>query len=135
MKRALPILAAVVLALSTAACQNMPWSQEKSGSSGQQTGAATSSGTTATTEQQALAPDMVRDIQRRLSQRGYDAGPADGIYGDSTQSAMKSFQKDQKLRASGQLDEQTLAALGVGRTAGGAQRSEAPGDYTPMNRR
>lgn len=129
MKRALPILAAAALALSTAACQNMPWGQDKTGTTGQQTGAA------AATEQQAIAPDMVRDIQRRLSQRGYDTGPVDGIYGDSTQSALRNFQKDQNLKSSGQLDEQTLAALGVGRAAGGPQRSEVPGEYQPMNRR
>lgn len=133
MRSVLPILAAASLALSTAACQNMPWSKDK-GTSGQQTSAAPA----ATVEEKALSADFIRDIQRRLSQRGYDAGPVDGIYGDTTQQAMRKFQRDQSLRSSGQVDEQSLAALGMagGRgNAAGPQRSELPGSYQPMERR
>jgi peptidoglycan hydrolase-like protein with peptidoglycan-binding domain len=132
MTRALPLFAAAVLALSTAACSNMPWEHNKgasgSAASGQQTGAAASS--TASAEQTALAPDMVRDIQRRLASRGYNAGAADGVFGAETQQALRSFQKDQNLRASGQIDQQTLAALQVPGTAQAPQQG-----YTPTNRR
>ncbi|MGE5505483.1 MAG: peptidoglycan-binding domain-containing protein [Actinomycetota bacterium] len=135
MMRALPLFAAAVLALSTAACSSMPWEHKgsttgSSSATGQQTGAASSA---AMSEQTALAPDMVRDIQRRLSQRGYNVGPADGVFGAETQSALRSFQKDQNIRANGQIDEQTLAALNIPGNAAASQQSQS--GYTPTNRR
>jgi peptidoglycan hydrolase-like protein with peptidoglycan-binding domain len=144
MKRALPILAVTALAFSTAACDTMGrhgGSQASTSTTAASPAtAAASTSATAAAEQTALSPDFVRDIQRRLSQRGYDVGPVDGVFGQSTQTALRNFQKDQNQRSTGQLDEQTLAALNLpattarGVTPGSQQRSELPG-YTPMNRR
>lgn len=41
-------------------------------------------------------------------------GQADGKMGPKTQAALKEFQQQQGLQATGRLDAQTLAALGMG---------------------
>ena len=53
----------------------------------------------------------VRDAQEKLAAQGYDPGPADGRIGPKTQQQIMKFQQDHQLQASGQLDDQTLAAL------------------------
>ena len=55
----------------------------------------------------------VRQAQQALKDRGYDAGKPDGIAGPQTEAAVKKFQLAQGLSGSGQLDQQTLAALDV----------------------
>jgi peptidoglycan hydrolase-like protein with peptidoglycan-binding domain len=129
--RAKPILASAAIALSLAACQGMggsgtgeaqqtsstPYSGESQAamdSREQAAGQQSRSQSAASAKQaQAVSPGLLRNVQRTLSERGYNAGPADGIYGGSTQQALRNFQRDQKLNSSGQLDSQTLAALGV----------------------
>jgi murein L,D-transpeptidase YcbB/YkuD len=56
---------------------------------------------------------LVRDAQRALNDKGYPAGAADGIMGPHTEKALRDFQQAQGLTASGDLDQQTLSALGV----------------------
>jgi hypothetical protein len=56
---------------------------------------------------------LVRSVQLSLNQRGYDAGPADGQWGPSTESALRQFQQSRGLAQTGSLDQQTLSALGV----------------------
>ncbi|WP_439579599.1 trypsin-like peptidase domain-containing protein [Elioraea sp.] len=50
--------------------------------------------------------------QRALAALGYDPGPPDGVIGPRTRHAITSFQRDQNLPVSGELDTSTLAALG-----------------------
>ena len=57
--------------------------------------------------------DMIRSVQQNLNDRGYNAGPVDGIVGPRTRAALKEFQQSNGLNQNGQLDSQTLAALGV----------------------
>lgn len=137
-QRVMPILAGAVLAVSLSACQGMMGDR----SSSAQTSSASPAGTgaaSADVQQAAVSSDLVRDVQRGLASRGYDVGPQDGIYGDSTQQALRRFQRDQRMNASGQIDAQTLAALGVMAGAGGtASAAPAPGasrDYVPTSRR
>jgi hypothetical protein len=61
------------------------------------------------------APDesVVRNVQQALRDKGIDAGPVDGIWGPQTSSGVRQFQKDQGLDTSGQLNSQTLGALGI----------------------
>lgn len=58
-------------------------------------------------------PEVIRQVQQQLSSQGYDTGPVDGILGPKTQSSLRKFQQDRQLQASGRLDAQTLAELGV----------------------
>lgn len=55
----------------------------------------------------------VREAQERLATFGYDPGPADGIIGPKTRSALRSFQEQAGLPVSGEADPQTLDALGI----------------------
>ena len=57
--------------------------------------------------------DLIRKVQRRLRDRGFDAGPANGDFGAKTQAALAQFQLAQNLPVSGGLDSPTLDALGV----------------------
>ena len=75
-------------------------------------------------DQQALSqdPNTVKQVQQALSTRGYDPGTMDGKWSSKTESAVKDFQKSEGLQANGQLDQQTLASLGVSGAAAGGQQ-------------
>jgi peptidoglycan hydrolase-like protein with peptidoglycan-binding domain len=88
-------------------------------------------GTQASQERiQALSPDLIRKVQQALNDKGHEAGPVDGIWGPRTQRGVRDFQKSQDgMKADGQLDARTLAALGIARTqtsasAAGAQQQQ-----------
>ncbi|MCP5246775.1 MAG: peptidoglycan-binding protein [Burkholderiales bacterium] len=57
-------------------------------------------------------PNLIRQVQQALAKAGYKPGPADGVSGPRTLTALKSFQQDNNL-ASGELTKETLRALGV----------------------
>ena len=146
-RRAKPILASAAIALSLAGCGWMGMGggdQQSSRPTGTAGPSAASEQKTPATQQypqssQASSNQTVQQVQRQLSQRGYDPGAADGVMGDSTQTALRKFQRDQGLNASGQIDQQTLAALGV---SGGSaqqgmsqQRTMRQEEYGPTTRR
>ena len=58
------------------------------------------------------SPGLVSRLQNALNTAGYDAGPADGILGNQTLGAVKSYQKDNKM-PSGQLTLGVLNKLNV----------------------
>lgn len=58
---------------------------------------------------------FISRVQERLRGLGFDAGPVNGDFGEKTQAALAQFQLSRAIPASGQLDEQTLAELGVKR--------------------
>ena len=53
----------------------------------------------------------VRKLQGRLAELGYYAGGVDGIYGATTTSAVKAFQRNNGLSGDGQAGEQTQTKL------------------------
>lgn len=53
----------------------------------------------------------VKDLQKRLVQIGYQAGKADGIYGDNTAAAVKRFQQNRGLKADGIAGSKTIGEL------------------------
>jgi hypothetical protein len=55
----------------------------------------------------------VRNVQQALNAKGFNAGPADGQWGPSTEIALRQFQTAQGLPATGVLDTRTMSALGV----------------------
>lgn len=54
-------------------------------------------------------------VQQKLHEHGFDAGPVNGDFGEKTQAALARFQIANLLPASGMPDEPRLAALGVER--------------------
>lgn len=131
-QRVMPILAGAVVAVSLTACQGMMGGKESS----QQTSNAPAVAP-GPASQQAMSSDLVRDVQRGLSSRGYDVGSQDGVYGASTEHALRNFQRDQHINPSGQVDAQSLAALGVvGGASATSQHAYTPSPaYTPTSKR
>lgn len=58
---------------------------------------------------------VVRRVQQRLHDQGYNAGPVDGKWGPNTQQALRQYQQTQGLNATGNIDTQTLSSLGFSR--------------------
>jgi carboxyl-terminal processing protease len=55
--------------------------------------------------------EMVKNAQEILAGLGYAPGRTDGYFNDSTAAAVKAFQKQKELEASGRIDKKTAAAL------------------------
>ncbi len=58
-------------------------------------------------------PTALRALQRELSRDGHDAGAVDGVWGENTRQALRSYQKSHSLEPTGTLTLPTLAALGI----------------------
>ena len=76
-------------------------------------------------QEQSQQQSTIKQAQEKLSAKGHDV-TADGVLGPKTQAAVKEFQKQEGIQASGQLNQETLAALGVSESASGAGGSSAP---------
>jgi len=61
----------------------------------------------------AIPSRTVREVQQALNQRGFQAGPPDGFISPATEVALRNFQASANLYASGQVNRQTLDALGI----------------------
>jgi peptidoglycan hydrolase-like protein with peptidoglycan-binding domain len=59
-------------------------------------------------------PARYAEIQQALIDKGYFSGPADGRWGPESVAALKRFQEDQKLAATGKIDALSLIRLGLG---------------------
>ncbi len=86
-------------------------------------GAATRRTTTATSAQPTAPPvastgsserAQMKEAQAALAAAGYDVGTPDGVAGPRTVAMLRKFQTDKQLPVTGQLDETTLVALGLG---------------------
>lgn len=62
---------------------------------------------------QNLSRGEVRQVQQALNKDGFKPGPTDGRWGNETENAVKQFQQSKQLQATGQLNEQTVADLGL----------------------
>ena len=60
---------------------------------------------------------FISRVQERLLELGFAAGPVNGDFGEKTQAALAQFQLSRTIPAGGQLDDLTLAELGVEREA------------------
>jgi peptidoglycan hydrolase-like protein with peptidoglycan-binding domain len=65
-------------------------------------------------------------LQQTLDQKGFNVGKADGIWGHKTSRALKEFQKQNNLPATGMSDEQTLADLGINLSMQNNSNASAP---------
>lgn len=55
--------------------------------------------------------NRVAAVQSKLAKLGYDPGPADGLFGAKTDTAVRKFQSDKSLAVDGVVGNQTIAAL------------------------
>jgi hypothetical protein len=75
--------------------------------------------------------EEVREIQSLLASRGFDPGPADGIFGPRTTAAVIKFQQQQGLVPDGVVGPLTRDALGAG-AGSGPQRSLTVGTIVDL---
>ncbi len=59
-----------------------------------------------------LGRNNVRQVQDALQAKGFDPGPIDGVAGSRTKAAVRKFQDRFGMKATGEIDNQTLFALG-----------------------
>ena len=64
--------------------------------------------------QTAPTPDRYKEIQEALAKKGYLHGEPDGVWNQDSADALRRFQQDQNLQASGKLDSLSIIALGLG---------------------
>ena len=70
---------------------------------------------------------QVTRVQQKLKQWGYYDGAVDGVFGQATYDAVVRFQKKNGLAPDGVAGAQTLAAMGIQETGGGAVAASASG--------
>ena len=58
-----------------------------------------------------FADSMTRMVQEALTEKGFDPGPIDGMWGSRTKSAVMKFQESAGLSANGQIDGPTKSGL------------------------
>lgn len=64
-------------------------------------------------QQVQMDEQTVRQVQQKLKDAGYDVGKVDGKWGPRSNAALQKFQEAQGIQSTGQLDQQTLSALGI----------------------
>lgn len=55
--------------------------------------------------------DVIRQLQKVLNDKNYEAGPVDGVYGWRTTNAVRKYQKDNEMAGDGQLTIELVEAL------------------------
>jgi peptidoglycan hydrolase-like protein with peptidoglycan-binding domain len=70
-------------------------------------------GPPALTYTQPLTPQAVQLVQDHLHQQGIYNGRIDGVWGPDSQAALESFQQTHGLQVTGQLNQATIATLGI----------------------
>lgn len=68
--------------------------------------------------------DLVRTVQAELRDLGYNGGPADGVYGPSTRSAVRAYQADNSLPVTGEVTQSLLVHMQEHGSTSNAQREE-----------
>jgi len=65
------------------------------------------------TYEQPVTPQAVQVVQQRLRDSGAYTGAVDGIWGADSQAALERFQQSHDLQVTGQLNQATIATLGI----------------------
>ena len=74
-----------------------------------------------------LSPDMIRKVQQNLKDAGLYRARVDGVWGPQTGAAVRNYQQQHNINATGQLDQPTLDAMNLG--TNNANQSSAGGAY------
>ena len=77
-----------------------------------------------------LGSEQIREVQTMLIQKGFDINEANGVLDQPTIEALIAFQRQQGFEATGQIDNQTVSALGLSNLSGqqgGATQSTTTG--------
>lgn len=112
------LVAALFSASAIAAGQSSQGSSSESKQPQAQSEQSQSPQSSAQSSQSGQGAELVKQAQEKLGAAGHDAGPSDGVMGPKTQAALKEFQQAKGIEASGELDQETLAALEIGTPEG-----------------
>ena len=112
MKLAHAVIAALALS-STAVLANDKASDKSAQASPSTSSQSTQSGSSQSGSSQSASSSDIRQAQQALKDKGADL-TVDGKMGPKTEAALKQFQQQNNLTASGQLDEKTITALNSG---------------------
>ncbi len=85
---------------------------EEQTSSSDPSGSAQSGGQQSGSQQSPIASSLIEEMQQALKDQGQDV-QVDGMWGQETASALRQFQQEQNLEASGQIDMATIEALNL----------------------
>lgn len=96
------VAAALLLGGSLSAPQALAW----------QSDADSQSSSVQPANNQSASQLSIRDMQQELKRTGFYQGSIDGVWGADSRSAMETYQKQHGLTPSGQLDHDTLQAMG-----------------------
>ena len=89
----------------------------------------------ATVVKQGSRGEIVRQIQTKLKNWGYYTGGVDGVFGAKTTTAVKSFQRKNKLTADGIVGQKTANAMGIRLSSSSSSgSSQTSGDLYLMAR-
>lgn len=87
----------------------------------------------------------MRDAQQKLAQDGYYNGKVNGMMNEGTRSAIRQYQKDNNLPATGHLNRETAKSMGISTSQGNFEdnngqtpleqlgKGVAEGSKTPQN--
>lgn len=78
----------------------------------------------------AASSQEIATLQQALKDRGQDPGTVNGVMTPQTQQALKNFQAQQGLNATGTLDSQSRTALGLGLGGGSSAAGAGAGNKT-----
>ena len=99
-------------ALESARREIEPYRSQLQSEGGSKFASSSSTGTQSTQASSQPAPDTtVQAIQRKLTELGYDVGPANGLMGKSTRTAIIAFQQDQGMTGTGAADQALFLQL------------------------
>jgi peptidoglycan hydrolase-like protein with peptidoglycan-binding domain len=80
---------------------------------------------------QQWSADDIKKVQQALKEKGHDPGAVDGVMSSKTQQALREFQQKNGLQATGTLNAETAAKLGIsagGKSSPGAGGKSSPGE-------
>lgn len=86
---------------------------DKSGTSGSSMGTQTDKSGSMGSQSMSQSSSQVRRVQEALKSEGHDPGPIDGVMGPRTQAALRQYQREENLKETGRLDQDTMNKLGV----------------------
>lgn len=75
---------------------------------------------------------VVREAQQALQARGFPVGAVDGQMSPNTQEALRDFQRRNGLSATGELNQETLAALNINTSGTGSAGNSPSGSPSGM---
>jgi hypothetical protein len=55
--------------------------------------------------------NLIRRVQSRLKELGFDPGPIDGMHGSKTQKSIMAFQRSRNLKVDGRISNQLIGEL------------------------